>query len=240
MKTGTHTDTVESAGLDARNAAPALPAAGQKPAVDALPLKRGLVFLLGLLVMSYGIVCVVKANFGVAPWDVLHMAIVNHTGLSFGRVQQVVGIAILASACILLKKWPTFGAIANMILVGEFCDWVIRLHLVPDWNETIARVGLFVAGIGIWGFGTGIYIQSQLGAGPRDWLMLALHEKTGWAVRWVRTLLEVLAVAVGIWLGGPFSWGTIAFSLTIGHATEYGFRAAKRLFGRYTERREVA
>ncbi|MFC4768188.1 YczE/YyaS/YitT family protein [Effusibacillus consociatus] len=207
---------------------------------NLLAVKRLFVFILGLLIMCYGIVAVVNAGFGVSPWDVLHLGISQNTGLSFGRVSQLVGLVILASASILMKKLPSFGAIANMILVGEFIDLLIHFQLVPQWEHWAARIGLFVGGLFIWGFGTGVYIQSQLGAGPRDWLMLAFHEKTGWAIRWVRTFLEVTAVTLGLWLGGPFSWGTIVFSLTIGHSTEFGFRMAKKLFGRFTERREVA
>lgn len=200
----------------------------------SLLLVRFLVFMFGLFIMSFGIVAVVQANFGVSPWDVLHLGIVKHTGLSFGRVQQAVGILILTVAGLIMKKWPTFGAVANMILVGEFTDMIIRYHLVPEWEQPTARAALFVVGIIIWGMGTGVYIESRLGAGPRDWLMLALHEKTGVAIRWVRTGLEVMAVGLGFWLGGPFAIGTLIFSLTIGHVTEYGLRVAKGTFGRFT------
>ncbi|WP_018133496.1 YczE/YyaS/YitT family protein [Effusibacillus pohliae] len=232
METESHTTPVQTAYLQAHRTAP-------KQFFSLLAV-RWLVFVFGLMIMSYGIVAVVKANLGASPWDVLHLGISWNTGLSFGRVQQLVGVAILASAGLLLKKWPSLGAVANMLLVGEFCDLILRFHLVPEYESVYARIGLFTAGILIWGFGTGVYIQSNLGAGPRDWLMLALHQKTGWAIRWVRTFLEVSAVGLGIWLGGPFAWGTVAFSLTIGHATEYGLRLAKKWLGRYTERGDVA
>ncbi|GAX90323.1 YczE/YyaS/YitT family protein [Effusibacillus lacus] len=235
METKPHLSSAQM--VPAKTGTPLTP---QRKIMYALIARRLAVFVLGLWIMSYGIVTVVKANFGVSPWDVLHLGIVQHTGLSFGRVTQLVGVVILACACILMKRWPTFGAIANMIVVGEFINLILRLHLVPEWETIGARIGLFVAGLIISGFGTGIYIQSQLGAGPRDWLMLALHEKTGWAIRWVRTILEVAAVSIGLCLGGPFFWGTIIFSLTIGHTTEYGLRMAKKWFGKYTERREVA
>ncbi|BCJ86304.1 YczE/YyaS/YitT family protein [Effusibacillus dendaii] len=215
---------------------------GRKKAADSqlayrvwLTVRRLAVFLVGIWIMSYGIVCVVKAHLGAAPWDVLHLGIALHTGLSFGRVQQMAGLVILLTACLILKKWPSFGSIANMVLVGEFCDWIIRWQLVPEWQHLAARIGLFVVGIAVWGFGTGIYIESRLGAGPRDWLMLALHQTTGWAIRWVRTFLEIFAVAVGFALGGPFSAGTIVFSLSIGHSTEYGLRVAAKLCNRFVK-----
>lgn len=205
-----------------------------------LLVRRLAVFVIGLWIMCFGIVAIVQAKFGVSPWDVLHLGIMKHSTLSFGRITQLVGIAVLSVACLLVKKWPSFGAVANMILVGEFCNMILRYHLIPDLQEIWARIALFAVGLILSGFGAGIYIESKLGAGPRDWLMLALHEKTGFAIRWVRTWLEVFAVGAGMLLGGPFALGTIIFSLTIGPLTEYGLHAARVLVGRFTTvRRET-
>jgi uncharacterized membrane protein YczE len=193
------------------------------------------VFFVGLAIMAYGIVLIVQAKFGAAPWDVMHLGIVRLSGLSFGRVRQFVGLIIITISCLILRKWPTLGIIANMVLVGEFCNWLVVLHLVPDAANLPSRLVSFAAGMFIWGLGTGVYIQSRLGAGPRDLLMLALHERTGWPIRWVRTMLEIAAVTIGICLGGPFSVGTIVFSLTIGHTTELGIKLARRLLRPLTE-----
>lgn len=198
-------------------------------------LLRIVLFLIGLMIMSYGIVLIVQANLGAAPWDVMHLGIARHSGLSFGRTRQLVGLIIIVSCCLILKKWPTIGIVANMVLVGEFCNYIYIWHLTPEVFSLGSKAAAFAAGLFIWGLGTGIYIQSQLGAGPRDLLMLALHQVTGIPIRWVRTLIEVMTVVVGIGLGGPFSWGTFIFSVTIGHTTELGMRLAKSWFGKITE-----
>jgi hypothetical protein len=200
-----------------------------------LAVSRSTVFLLGLAIMAYGIVLIVQAKFGAAPWDVMHLGVVDLSGLSFGRVRQIVGLIIIIVSCIMLRKWPSIGIIANMVLVGEFCHWLVLLHLVPAPVQLVPRIASFAAGMLVWGFGTGVYIQSKLGAGPRDLLMLAIHERTNWPIRWVRTMLEIAAVTVGILLGGPFSFGTIVFSFSIGHTTEFGMKAARVLFAPLTE-----
>ncbi|GIP26215.1 putative membrane protein YczE [Paenibacillus sp. J23TS9] len=197
-------------------------------------LLRVTLFLLGLMIMSYGIVLIVEANLGAAPWDVMHLGIVRHWGFTFGRTRQMVGIIIIVGSCFVLRKWPSIGIIANMLLVGEFCNYIINWHLTPDIISLTSQITAFASGLFIWGLGTGIYIQSQLGAGPRDLLMLALHHVTGISIRWVRTLIEITTVLVGISLGGPFSWGTLVFSVTIGHTTELGMKLAKKWFGKVT------
>jgi len=65
-------------------------------------------------------------------------------------------------------------------------------------------------------FGTALYLGSQLGAGPRDGLMLGLSRKTGWSVRSTRTALEVFVLFVGWILGGAIGIGTVIFALAIG------------------------
>ena len=47
------------------------------------------------------------------------------------------------------------------------------------------------------------HISAQLGAGPRDSLMLAITSRTGWKVGPVRSTLEILAAIIGWQLGGP-------------------------------------
>lgn len=196
---------------------------------------RLILFILGLMIMSYGIVLIVQANLGAAPWDVMHLGIVRYWGFTFGRTRQLVGIIIIVSCCLILKQWPTFGIIANMILVGEFCNYILNWNLAPDVLSNGSRITVFVAGLFVWGLGTGVYIQSQLGAGPRDLLMLTLQHVTGMPIRWVRTIIEISTIVIGISLGGPFSWGTFIFSITIGHTTELGMKLAKKWFGKVTE-----
>ncbi|MFC0212397.1 YitT family protein [Paenibacillus chartarius] len=204
-----------------------------------LIIGRTFVFLFGLAMMAYGIVLLVQAKFGAAPWDVMHLGVVRWTGLSFGRVRQAVGLIVVVVGCLMLLKWPTIGMIANMVLVGEFCNWFTVLHLVPSPTDLTTRILSFAAGMVIWGFGTGVYIQSGLGAGPRDLLMLAIHARTRWPIRWVRSMIEVAAVLIGIALGGPFAIGTIVYSLAIGHITEYGMKLSRFFLRPLTEGKEI-
>jgi uncharacterized membrane protein YczE len=199
-------------------------------------LRRFLVMTVGLFVLAVGIVSTVRANIGASPWDVLHIGLTRHIPISFGVAQEVVGLTLLTITCLSIKRWPTFGTFYNIIMVGLFCDWIY--HFVPAPQGWILRSLEFAIGLLLCGYGVGIYISSNLGAGPRDWLMLLLHEKTGLRVRWVRTILEVSVVVIGILLGGPFSVGTILFSLLVGHPTDWGIKWARRVFRSFVERRE--
>ena len=71
-------------------------------------------------------------------------------------------------------------------------------------------------GIGVIGFASALYLGANLGAGPRDGLMMGLTRRTGWSLRITRTLIEVVVLAIGWMLGGSVGVGTLAFALCIG------------------------
>ncbi|KAB2334023.1 YczE/YyaS/YitT family protein [Bacillus mesophilum] len=174
------------------------------------------VYLLGLLVMSLGIDLVILADLGASPWDVLHVGLYYQFGLSIGSWSIIVGIAVLIVSALISKEMPKAGAYLNMILVGLFIDMYMLLPFMDTPSGMTGKLLMFSAGILINCYGMGLYISAQLGAGPRDSLMIALTSKTGWKVGRVRAVMEILVLIVGWQLGGPVFWGTVFISLCIG------------------------
>ncbi|WML47420.1 hypothetical protein RCG23_18500 [Neobacillus sp. PS3-34] len=66
--------------------------------------------------------------------------------------------------------------------------------------------------------------------------MLALTVKTGWKVRNVRGVIELLVLVIGWRLGGPVNWGTILFSVLIGPLTGLALPQCDRLVSRILNR----
>jgi uncharacterized membrane protein YczE len=121
-------------------------------------------------------------------------------------------------AWIPLRQAPGLGTILNALLVGVALGLVLEAVSTPD--ELVWRYALAAAGIALVGLGSGLYLGSRLGAGPRDGLMLGLHRRTGVSVRLARTALEVTVVVAGALLGGTAGIGTLAFALLIGPAVQ--------------------
>ena len=71
------------------------------------------------------------------------------------------------------------------------------------------------------GLGSGIYIGSGNGPGPRDGLMTGFHRLTGRPIWIVRTIIEIVVGIIGILLGGTFGFGTIWFAFTIGPQVQF-------------------
>jgi uncharacterized membrane protein YczE len=187
--------------------------------------RRLALLLLGLACFSLGLVVTLQSQVGLGPWDVFHQGVSRRLGISFGTASIAVGFAILLLAWA-LGATPGIGSVANMALVGAFVDLYLFLGLVPDFAGRPFALRLLVdcVGVAIVGVGTALYIKANLGAGPRDGLMLTLARRSGGRVGVIRAAIELAALAVGFVLGGTAGLGTLVFALGIGPAVGVAFR----------------
>lgn len=72
------------------------------------------------------------------------------------------------------------------------------------------------------------YLKVQLGAGPRDGLMIGLIKKLKKPVAYVRGATEITALILGYLMGGPVGTGTLITVLTVGYSVQLFFK-----FGRF-------
>ena len=179
--------------------------------------------LLGLVVFGAGEACLVASDLGNSPWSVFAQGIAVQSPLS-------VGAATIATSFVLLLLWiplrqrPGLGTLLNAVVVGLAID--ATLVGLPDEAPLAVRVLLVFGGIALVGAGSGLYLRTALGPGPRDGLMTGLHRRTGRPVALVRATIEITALVIGVVLGGTFGFGTIAFALLIGPAVALGLRVA--------------
>ena len=154
----------------------------------------------------------------------LHQGIARHTPLSFGLANVCVAGVVLAVAWALGGR-PGLGTAANATLIGLMIQGLTSIDAVASLSDRglALRIALLTAGIALAGPGSAFYIGADLGAGPRDTLMLVGARRTGARVGIVRAAIEVSALVGGIALGGTFGVGTVAFALCVGPVVEVGF-----------------
>lgn len=153
-----------------------------------------------------------NANIGAPPWDVFHQGVAKQTEISVGKIIVMTGF-ILLLLWIPLKQKPGLGTILNALEIGLVAD--LALAIIPEPKNIFVRVIMASLGIVIVAIGTGFYIGSALGPGPRDGLMTGLA-KRGIPIRIGRTAIEVTVLVVGLLLGGQVGVATFAFALGVG------------------------
>ncbi|MGE7977399.1 MULTISPECIES: YitT family protein [unclassified Psychrobacillus] len=188
---------------------------------------RWIFFIVGITIMSLGISMTIKGYlFGIGPWDVLHVGLFNHLGLSIGTWAILTGIIIVLITIISTKKIPALGTWLNILFVGSFID--MFNWLLPNPTDLLGQSIIFILGVMVMSIGIGIYVSPNLGAGPRDSLMLLIIEKTGWSLKKVRTGIEVIVAIVGWILGGPVGIGTILIAIGLGQLVHYTLPASQK------------
>ncbi|GAA0407830.1 membrane protein YczE [Micromonospora gifhornensis] len=183
------------------------------------PVRRLVQLFGGLLLYGASMALMVRSELGLNPWDVFHQGVSRLTGLSMGTVVIAVGLLVLL-AWIPLRQRPGIGTLANAVVVGLAVD--LTLALLPPVEPLAAQIALLTAGIVGNGMATALYLGARLGPGPRDGLMTGFTaRRPGRSLRLVRTVMEVVVLAVGALLGGKLGVGTIAYALAIGPLAQF-------------------
>lgn len=188
-------------------------------------VKRWVFLLLGLVLFGVGIALMVHAELGLGPWDVLHQGIARLVNMPIGTVTIIIGVPIML-AWLPLNQRVGIGTLLNIVLIGTVTNVV--LGMLPHVDNLTLRAALMLGGVVIVGVGSGLYLSSNMGAGPRDGLMIGLAERTGWSVRLVRTLIELVVLLSGVLLGGTIGIGTLVFAFGIGPVVQISLRLFER------------
>jgi uncharacterized membrane protein YczE len=178
---------------------------------DRMP-ERVVRCVIGLAFFGLGISMFLAGNLGLAPWDVFHKGVSKRTGIPVGIVIEITGVCILL-LWIPLRERLGLGTVLNAIEIG-LVVYLIDDHL-PTTDLLVPRALYVVGGLLSIAVGSGLYIGAGLGSGPRDGLMLGLS-KRNISIRVARTGVEVVALVVGLLLGGTVGVGTVAFTFGIG------------------------
>jgi uncharacterized membrane protein YczE len=166
----------------------------------------------GLALFGFGVALMVLSDLGLSPWEVFHQGISNQTGVPLGTVGIITGIVVLV-LWIPLGERIGIGTILNVVLIGVVID--LTLLFAPTISTTWVRWVLLAAGVLLIALGSGLYIGSGLGPGPRDGLMTGLGHK-GIPIGAARFGIEISVLGFGFLLGGTVGIGTLVFAFGIG------------------------
>ena len=180
--------------------------------------------LVGLYLVGLGLAMMIHTGLGVPPWDVLTQGIQVQTGWSFG-VSATVTSAFVLLLWIPIKQQPGIGTFVNALLIGPFAD--LNQPLMPKLDGLFVNLIWLILAIVVFAVGAGLYISPNLGAGPRDGLMVGITRVSGWPFWIIRTIGETLVLVSGWLLGGTVGIGTALFAVSVG----YLMQTSMKFFG---------
>ncbi|EAS85157.1 membrane protein [Candidatus Pelagibacter ubique HTCC1002] len=182
---------------------------------------------LGLVLFGLGEGLLIVSFAGASPWSILAQGIALNVDLSIGIITVLISIGVLF-LWLPLKQKPGVGTILNAIIIGLMIDVCIKFIPTPEnyLNQLIlATIAVLTVGLG-----GGIYLVANLGAGPRDGLMVGLQKKTNLPIATVRAFLEITVMSIGWYLGGTVGIGTLLFAFGIGPSVALGLYLVGKTF----------
>ena len=181
----------------------------------------------GLALFGLGEGLLIVSFTGASPWSVLAQGISLNINLSIGTITLLISLAVLV-LWIPLGQKPGMGTIFNALIIAIMIDLCIKF--VPTPSNYIHQLILAIISVITVGIGGGIYLVSNLGAGPRDGLMIGIQKLTKLRIAVVRAALEISAVSVGWYLGGTVGVGTLLFAFGIGPCVALGLYLVDKIF----------
>ena len=181
----------------------------------------------GLTLFGLGEGLLIVSFMGASPWSVLAQGISLNINLSIGTITLLISLGVLVLWIPLGQKLG-IGTIFNALIIAIMIDLCIKF--VPTPSTYIHQLILTVISVITVGIGGGIYLVSNLGAGPRDGLMIGLQKISNLPIALVRAALEISAVSVGWYLGGTVGIGTLLFAFGIGPCVALGLYLVDKIF----------
>ena len=192
------------------------------------PKISSLFFLcIGLTLFGVGEGLLIVSAAGASPWSVLAQGIYLNVGFSVGIITILISVGVLIF-WIPLNQRPGIGTVLNALIIGLMIDVCIKF--VPTPENYVFQLLLAIVAVLTVGLGGGIYLVANLGAGPRDGLMIGLQQKTSLPIAAVRAFLEITVMSIGWYLGWTVGVGTLLFAFGIGPAVALGLFIVGKIF----------
>jgi uncharacterized protein len=193
-------------------------------------------FIFGIMVLAFGIALTIEGEYlGIGPWDVFHYGLFAKFGFTIGTWSIISGFLLLLISSVFNKAWPKIGAFLNMLFLGLFIDlfnWIL-----PSIDSLAGATIAFIIGVVLIGYGIGLYVSADFGAGPRDSFMLLIVERTGWSIPLVRNGIEVIVFLLGWMLGGPVGIGTVFIAFGLGPILGFSIPQCKKLMAYFLDQK---
>ena len=181
----------------------------------------------GLTLFGLGEGLLLVSFTGASPWTVLAEGISLNVDFSIGTITFFISLGVLFLWFFLNQK-PGIGTLLNALIVAVMIDVSIAYISTPE--NYIPQLLMAILGVLIVGLGSGFYLVSNLGPGPRDGLMTGIQRKTNFPIAAVRAFLEITVVSIGWYLGGTAGIGTLLFAFGVGPAVALGLFIVGKAF----------
>ena len=170
--------------------------------------------------VAIGVPMLIRAELGVAPFDVFNTGVSQATGWSLGVCFIVDAMTFFVIGSILGVR-PGWGSVVGTTCIGPMINVV--LAVLAKQHDMAPRLALLIGGTVILAAAICLVVSTELGAGPTEVAMLGLIHR-GMGIVPARWISDGTPLVVGTLLGGAIGPGTLLFALSMGPMVKFGLR----------------
>ncbi len=184
-----------------------------------------IIYILGMAVISFGVVMMLKSGRGLSSWDTLHWSLHKLVGITVGWSTIVVALSFTAFVTTVNKNWKYLLMIIPIFSVGLLIDY-FNLDLLENYvpSNIYKEWGTYLIGLVLLPLGGSLLIISTYPAGVFDEFMLTIMRLlNSIKLLKIRVIIESIAVLVAILLSfiagegiGMLNIGTLIFTVSVG------------------------
>lgn len=179
-------------------------------------IKKYIIFLFGILVMTSGVSLTVKSEIGAGAYDSINFGLSELLKINVSIAIWITSFIVVIITSIIRRSFPKLATFVTAIMIGISTDmWVIIFKII-SLNTIFEKVIAFFTGIVLISTGIAMYIIPKLPANPTDDLMVALTEEKGISIMKAKLLIDTTCILIAFALKGPIGIGTIFATVLIG------------------------
>ena len=181
----------------------------------------------GLVGYTVGLYLTIKANIGVAPWDVFALGLGDKLSITLGQATIFISIVVVI-ADILLGERIGWGTVLDAIIVGSVLDFLEILIPIPEFDNIIVSIVMIIVGLFIMAFFQFFYMSAALSCGPRDTFLVGIGRLLPKIpIGGILVGIEAIVLIIGCLLGGQVGIGTIICVVCTGGIMQIVFNLIK-------------
>lgn len=179
-------------------------------------VKKTIVLLIGVVILSLGASILITANLGSDAVTVLNQGVSILLNIKIGYAVIINNSILFILMLIFNRKQINIGTIASAVLMGPLID-LFLLAMPNNYSDLLiinflfSLLGLLVASIGL-----SIYIYSKSGLGPFEGVVDLISNKINLKFGYTKIILDFLFFLIGYLLGGTFGVISILSVIVIG------------------------
>lgn len=184
--------------------------------------KRWLLYIIGAIVLCFGLIMNSKSNLGVSPIISVAYIASEITGFSFGDTTLVWYVVLVIAEYFLLKDWKVFLQLPFSIVFTRLMNLISNLITI---NPTNIVVQLIVLAIGLIATGVGASMMLDMkiipnpGDGIVDAVAQTIHKDIGLTKNIFDLCCAIATIIIGFIFSKPFcgiGLGTILAVIFVG------------------------